>query len=196
MPKLTDTQLVILSAAARRAGSAVLPLPKSLKINKGAATSALKSLIKRGLIVEQPAGPSDEAWREAEHGGRMTLAISDAGLRALGVEPAPGTDKGPAATKAPADAPRQGGAGKGAESKSKTEPVPSGTRRGTKQSLLVDLLSRKSGATIAEIVEATGWQPHSVRGAISGTLKKKLGYAVAAEAVEGRGRVYRIVAGG
>jgi hypothetical protein len=59
---------------------------------------------------------------------------------------------------------------------------------------LLDLLQRKRGATIAEAMKATGWQPHSVRGAISGTLKKKLGLAVTSEAVEGRGRVYRIVA--
>ncbi len=49
------------------------------------------------------------------------------------------------------------------------------------------------GATIEEIVEATGWQAHSVRGAISGALKKKLGLAVTSEKVQARGRVYRIV---
>ncbi len=67
-------------------------------------------------------------------------------------------------------------------------------RPGSKQALLVDLLRRKGGATIAEVVKATGWQPHSVRGAISGALKKKLGLAVASDKVEGRGRVYRIAA--
>jgi hypothetical protein len=67
------------------------------------------------------------------------------------------------------------------------------TRSGTKQALLVDLLRRKDGATIAEVMNATGWQPHSVRGAISGTLKKKLGLAVTSDKVEGRGRLYRIV---
>jgi hypothetical protein len=41
-------------------------------------------------------------------------------------------------------------------------------------------------------VKATGWQPHSVRGAISGNLKKKLGLAVVSDKVEARGRVYRI----
>ena len=66
------------------------------------------------------------------------------------------------------------------------------TRSGTKQALLVDLLRRKGGATIAEVMKATGWQPHSVRGAISGNLKKKLGLAVVSDKVEGRGRVYRI----
>ncbi len=74
-----------------------------------------------------------------------------------------------------------------------TTPVPS-ARAGTKQALLIDLMKRKNGATIDEAVAATGWQRHSVRGAISGTLKKKLGLAVTSENLEGRGRVYRIAA--
>ncbi len=65
-------------------------------------------------------------------------------------------------------------------------------RPGTKQTLLIDLLKRKNGATIAEAVNALGWQPHSVRGAISGTLKKKLGLNVTSAAIENRGRVYQI----
>ena len=62
----------------------------------------------------------------------------------------------------------------------------------TKQAILIDHLSRAKGATLAELVEATGWQPHSVRGAISGTLRKKLGLAVTSETTDNRGRVYRI----
>ena len=62
----------------------------------------------------------------------------------------------------------------------------------TKQALLIAQLRRKEGATIAVLTKATGWQSHSVRGAISGTLKKKLGLTVSSEKVEGRGRVYRI----
>ncbi len=65
-------------------------------------------------------------------------------------------------------------------------------RQGTTQALLIDLLKRKKGATIAEAVDALGWQPHSVRGAISGTVKKKLGLNVTSAAIEGRGRVYQI----
>ena len=65
-------------------------------------------------------------------------------------------------------------------------------RAGTKQALLIDLLRRKNGATIDEAVAATGWQRHSVRGAISGTLKKKLGLAVTSERAGDRGRVYQI----
>jgi len=65
-------------------------------------------------------------------------------------------------------------------------------RSGTKQTQLIALLETPTGASLDEIVIATGWQAHTVRGAISGTLKKKLGLVVVSENVEGRGRVYRI----
>ena len=66
-------------------------------------------------------------------------------------------------------------------------------RSGTKLAVLVGLLDRKEGSTIGDMQEATGWQAHSVRGAISGALKKKLGFDVASQQEDGRGRVYRIV---
>ncbi len=69
-------------------------------------------------------------------------------------------------------------------------------RPGTKTARLIALLNRKEGATIGDLTKAMSWQPHSVRGAISGTLKKKLGLAVTSEKVEGRGRVYHIAAAG
>jgi hypothetical protein len=71
------------------------------------------------------------------------------------------------------------------------QPAPR-TREGSKQAKLIEMLRQPSGATIAEIVAAFSWQPHTVRGAIAGALKKKLGLAVTSEKVEGRGRVYRI----
>ena len=54
------------------------------------------------------------------------------------------------------------------------------------------MLQRPEGATIAEVVAATGWQPHTVRGAFAGALKKRLGLTIGSEKVEGRGRVYRL----
>ena len=54
------------------------------------------------------------------------------------------------------------------------------------------MLQGADGATIAEIAAAFGWQPHTVRGAIAGALKKKLGLDVTSEKVDGRGRVYRL----
>jgi hypothetical protein len=54
------------------------------------------------------------------------------------------------------------------------------------------MLRRKEGATIAEIVAALGWAPHTVRGAFAGALKKKLGLTVTSEKVESGERTYRI----
>jgi hypothetical protein len=54
---------------------------------------------------------------------------------------------------------------------------------------------RPEGVSIAEIVEATGWQAHSARGLISGGLKKKLGLPVTSEKIDGRGTVYKLDAG-
>jgi hypothetical protein len=62
----------------------------------------------------------------------------------------------------------------------------------SKQSKLIAMLTNKTGATVDEIAKAFGWQPHTVRGAIAGALKKRLGLTVTSEKVEGRGRVYRI----
>jgi hypothetical protein len=78
--------------------------------------------------------------------------------------------------------------------KTDSNPNPLSTpRKGSKQSLLIDMLRRPEGATIDQIVEATGWQRHTVRGAISGALKKKLGLNVTSEKVEGLGRTYKII---
>ncbi len=195
MPKLTDTQLVILSAAAARDDGNILPLADTLKIKGSAVAAVLKSLLKKGLIAERPAARGVEVWRENGDGGRLTLGVTDAGLQAIGVTP---DDEGEGAATTAKPAPKKTGRRAGrspAAAKPKTGTSPT-VRPGTKQALLIDLLSRKNGATIDQIVTATGWQAHSVRGAISGTLKKKLGLTVTSEAVEGRGRVYRIAAEG
>ncbi len=192
MPKFTDSQLVILSAAAKRADGSVLPPPKSLKLKGGAATSVLKSLIKKGLVAEQPATVDAAAWREAEDGRRAMLVITDAGLQGIGVAPDHGTRKQAAAPGARPKKRRQRSTRKAADPKPKAKTSAAAVRPGTKQAMLIDLLKRRNGATIDEAVAATGWQPHSVRGAISGSLKKKLGLEVTSEKIEGRGRVYRV----
>ena len=73
-----------------------------------------------------------------------------------------------------------------------TKPTAPQDGRQTKQAILVGLLQRPEGASIAELVKATGWQNHSIRGAISFTLKKQLGVNVTSQRDEMRGRVYRI----
>jgi hypothetical protein len=93
-------------------------------------------------------------------------------------EPQPPAEPAQAA-EAPAAAKRKAKAktakpGKGAPAE---KPTP---RAGTKQALLIELLQRPEGATVEQIAAATGWQHHTIRGAISGALKKKLGLTVEA----------------
>jgi hypothetical protein len=61
----------------------------------------------------------------------------------------------------------------------------------SKQTKLIKLLERSGGASIDEMTEATGWQRHSIRGMMSGVLKKRLGLSITCEKEE-RGRIYRI----
>lgn len=65
-------------------------------------------------------------------------------------------------------------------------------REGSKTSIVLDLIKRAKGATMAQIIEATGWQPHSVRGFISGTLGKKMGLKVESSKNEKGERVYKL----
>src|SRR5690349_708645 len=73
-----------------------------------------------------------------------------------------------------------------------TLPEPQSDAKGSsKQASVIAMLQRPEGATVEEVASAMGWQRHTVRGLFSGTLKKKLGFALAS-AKEERGRVYRI----
>ena len=192
MTKLSDTQAIILSAGAQREDRNVLPLPGSLR--GGAAAKVVGALLKRGLIAETTTDSRTKAdaalnriWRNDADGRAILLHITDAGLAAIGVEPeggdsAPtGADEAPSA-EAPQDAPAE------------ADPAPKARtpRTGTKQAKLIEMLRAEGGATIEEIVAETGWQPHTVRGAFAGALKKKLGLEVTSEKVEGRGRVYSL----
>jgi Protein of unknown function (DUF3489) len=74
---------------------------------------------------------------------------------------------------------------------SEAAPASVGPRAGSKQAKVIDLLQRREGATVAEVMRATGWLPYTVRGMFSGALKKKHGLTLVS-AKEQRGRVYRI----
>ena len=172
MTKLTDTQAIILSAAAQRDGHIALPLPDSLR--GGAAAKVVGAMLAKGFLeeVEADMRKGEPVWRETGDGHGVTLIATDAGLAAIGIE----TDS--AETKPTEDA----------------APKTRTPREGTKQATLIAMLRAPNGATIAEIMAATGWQSHTVRGAMSGALKKKLGLEVTSEKVEDRGRVYKLPA--
>ena len=73
-----------------------------------------------------------------------------------------------------------------------TVQAPRAKREGTKQAVLIELLTRAEGATLPQMTEATGWQVHTVRGAMAGALKKKLGLEITSEKLPGADRIYRI----
>jgi Protein of unknown function (DUF3489) len=199
MTKLTDTQAVILSAASQRDDLSVLPLPESLKLTGGALAKVLGSLKAKGLIEHQGASRGDDP---------PPLRITRAGLQAIGVAehepdstPVPVTDALPGALDAPEEttAPREPEAPAAPARTAKARPAakrrakakavkstndaPAGKptpRAGTKQAQMIELLRRPEGATVEQIAAATGWQHHTIRGAISGALKKKLGLTVEA----------------
>lgn len=166
MPKLTDTQLVILNAAAARNSRAVLPLPKSLKINKGTAISVLKVLLKKGLIEEQPATPRAEAWRQDEDEQRYMLAIAEPGIAALESSPEASADKSGTAIPQSSRQPKP--------SRKAVACAVSSKRPGGKLETILELLKRSEGAPLAELENATGWQPHSVRAALTGLRKRDI----------------------
>jgi len=184
--KLTDAQRVVLAAAGARESGLVLPLPKSLSTNRGTHGVILNSLLARELVAERPVGAGEEIWRETEELGRSTLVITAAGLQAIGIE-APDADGGASTHTMERNA-----------SPGAAEHPPTGTglpKSDSKLGILVAALRQPEGATLPELTQATSWQAHSVRGAISGNLKKKLKLTVVSDVVEGRGRVYHISEG-
>lgn len=131
----------------------------------------------------QPEAPAKTIAAMVKHGwlislpridGPSQLLITNAGRAAIGEPPAP------TAQPAPAPGPQRADSGAAKPPKGKL-------------GLLVALLSNEQGATVEAMTAATGWQAHSVRGAMSGALKKGMGLAIASEKTDA-GRRYRIVA--
>lgn len=92
-------------------------------------------------------------------------------------------------------APAKGTSGKKASPKKKApRSARNDAREGSKAAAILDLLKRPGGATAKELLKATGWQPHSLRGFISGTLGKKMGLAVASTKGEDGERSYSVKA--
>ncbi|SEL46950.1 DUF3489 domain-containing protein [Jannaschia helgolandensis] len=189
MTKLSDTQALILSAAAQRPERIALPLPESLR--GGAAAKVVGAMLAKGFLEEVDANlrKGEPMWRESGDGHGVTLVATDAGLAAIGIEP---EDANPAPAGA-TDAPTEQSAPEAATG-TETAPKAHTPREGTKQATLITMLRAPDGATIEEIMAATGWQSHTVRGAMAGALKKKLGLEVTSEKVEDRGRVYKLPA--
>ena len=183
----SDTQSLILSRAATRPGNLALPLPEGLV--GAAAKMVVGKMIARGWLEEVEANlrRGEPMWRETGDGHGTTLIATEAGLEAIGIEPVVASAVASARKARP-----QKDADPTPTTDATGQPKPVAIRAGTKQAQIIAMLQRPEGATVAEMVEASGWLAHTVRGCISGALKKKLGLPIAAEKVEGRGTVSRL----
>jgi Protein of unknown function (DUF3489) len=190
MAKLTDTQLIILSnAAARDDGIAVVPP----KMNKTAASKVGASLVARKLMRELRSKPGMPVWRQDDEGRSITLMITRARRDAIGV------DEGEKEATQASGSDRKSGSRspshrKGDDSKSSASTPPPlnaiSPRTGSKQALVTEMLSSNGGATLAALVKATGWLPHTTRAALTGLRKR--GFSVERSRDAGEASIYRI----
>jgi Protein of unknown function (DUF3489) len=191
MAKLTDTQLIVLSAAAARDdGIAVVPA----KMNKAAASKVGASLVVRKLMREARSKLGMPVWRQDEDGRPISLMITRAGRDAIGVEE-------DALAEALRPTNKQSGEKSGATAEKRSqdrsgakESIDDGAaapRAGTKQALVIEMLCAKTGATLNALVEATGWLPHTARAALTGLRKR--GFSIERTREEGSDSIYRIV---
>ncbi|TKD51545.1 DUF3489 domain-containing protein [Sphingomonas baiyangensis] len=166
MMKLNDAQRVLLSAAAQRDSGSLYPLPEVLAA--GRADKAIAGLVARGLADERETGDLANVYR-SDGDLRFGMFVTAAGLAAIDAGPkhVDSVDSVPAPLAAP------------------------DVKRLSKSAAVISLLRRDTGATLGELIEATGWLPHTTRAALTGLRKK--GHAIE-RSKRGDATCYRIEA--
>ena len=195
--KLSDTQLVMLSAAAQRDDRS-LTLPEKLK--GGAAHKVATKLIARGLVKEVKAKAGTPVWRCDEQTGQpYALKLTAAGAKAIAVNPdddaEPGREEqrlGIEVDRSPTLAQPDLAAARAVDAPSvQARANARAPRVGTKLAQAIEMLGKTEGATIVELSEAMGWLPHTTRTVLTGLRKR--GYALTLDRSDaGRGSAYRI----
>lgn len=161
--RLTDLQLILLSTASARPDGNLLPLPDSIAGDRDRAEKALVALLKHGLVEERAVADRGHCWRDNEE-ERIGVFITQAGIALI----APDADSAPTG-----DAEADG-----------RDPLAS--PKPSKTTLVLELLRRENGASIEELIGATGWLPHTTRAALTGIRKK--GHAVVRDKIDGTAR--------
>ena len=149
MTRLSDTQSCLLSAAANRSDRSLFPLPDGLKARGVVLQRTLAALLRRGLIVEISSTRDATTWRTGEEDRRIGLALTDAGLAVIGIDPVPDPAENGNEIVA-CDVPR-------------TNPA----RPNGKLELVLSAIEATGGATLEDLAAATGWLPHTTRAAIT-----------------------------
>jgi hypothetical protein len=155
---LSDSQLVLLSTASRRPDG-LLVRPKYLR------RATLEALTAAGLIEPVVVTAGDPVWHEDDGNIRHGYLITPTGLRAIGLEP---------------ESAGEGTAADAAVPPAKSNPsdadvhhqIRTRQQAGTKRALVLSLLQREQGASLADLMQATGWLAHTTRAALSGLRKR------------------------
>ncbi len=188
--KLTDTQLLILSAASQREDRCLVA-PKNLK--GGAAQKVAARLLTFGLVREIKSRTEMAVWRRDEETGQAySLKLTAAGLKAIAVDEgdSQASDGTGASPKANEDSSKAKEAATTSAPAASRVPAP---REGTKTARLIELLKRDQGATLDDLIAATGWLSHTARAALTGLRHR--GYDIRLERGEkGQASVYRAFA--
>lgn len=135
MTELTDTQAILLTTAAIRESGMLLPAPETITAQSDRVRKAISSLIARGLAAEM-----EVSLLRSEGDNHVGAVITDAGRAAIGAIDV--KDETP-----PIE-----------------QPIAASPRRETKAGAVLALLQRDEGATLTELIYATGWLPHTTRG--------------------------------
>jgi hypothetical protein len=153
---------------------------------KGAILAKVgEKLVKLGLVREVRAKAGTPVWRRDDVGQSYGLKLTAAGFKAIAVDD--GSDEAVAGRHASPPQPNPD-----TDKASVLDTTGQrDTRAGSKLARVIDLLQRSDGVTIASLMEATGWLPHTTRAALTGLRKR--GYAVVHERIEGHDSVYQIV---
>jgi hypothetical protein len=170
MSKLNDTQSILLSTAGQRNSGSLYPLPATLFDAGGVASRAVAALIRRALAEERETDVPASIARE-DGDLRYGVFITATGLAAIGIAEEHDV---------------------GADDPILAPPEPQPERR-TKSGSVIILLQRGEGATLPELIAATGWLPHTTRAALTGLRKK--GHAIE-RSKRDEATCYRIVAAG
>jgi hypothetical protein len=179
--RLTNAQLVILTAAARRDDGYISPRDGKAD---AAFSRTVGALLRQGLVDEAPVLAGQPCWRRDENDRAFGALITQQGLAALGIVPVEAIDDAQVGPDAMGNAPREASVGEGDEGCKFSKPS-------TKRALIIGLLQRSGGASLDELIKATGWLPHTTRAALTGLRQK--GYVLhKSQGSEGK-PTYRIV---